>query len=254
MHCWGPTAYRHAAHPCPAALCPPPSPPAPALLGSPGQGGCLAQAGCKVWPRELRTAGKTPGACWALCSGHKKLACPCHKAEPNPGSRWDWAPGQAARQRALARCLRQLRATPHPHLPHPPTRKLWQCCRDTRALRAAPDCFLQVTSAMNKIFQLPSSKNIAQLLFHKLYIAVLFQISFIHECTLQDFSRSSSQMGKCMWPSGSFLRCSIPSARSVPQAGARAGAPHVTRIMLCMQDCGDDHESSFPTPGGCHFG
>ncbi|XP_068523910.1 maestro heat-like repeat-containing protein family member 7 [Anas acuta] len=74
-----------------------------------------------------------------------------------------------------------------------------------------------VTSAMNKIFQLPSSKNIAQSLFHKLYIAVLFQISSIHECTLQDFSRGSSQMGECVWPSGSFLRTAVMTMRALFQ-------------------------------------
>ncbi|XP_038027419.1 maestro heat-like repeat-containing protein family member 7 isoform X1 [Anas platyrhynchos] len=74
-----------------------------------------------------------------------------------------------------------------------------------------------VTSAMNKIFQLPSSKNIALLLFHKLYIAVLFQISFIHECTLQDFSSGSSQMGECVWPSGSFLRTAVMTMRALFQ-------------------------------------
>lgn len=107
---------------------------------------------------------------------------------------------------------------------------------------------------MHKIFQLPSSKGVVQSLFPKFYIAVLFQISFTHECTLQDFSMSSSQTGERMWPPGSFLRCPIPTARSVPQARARAGAPHVTHAVLCMQDCCDDHESAFPTPEGCHFG
>ncbi|XP_040399110.1 uncharacterized protein LOC121062887 isoform X2 [Cygnus olor] len=74
-----------------------------------------------------------------------------------------------------------------------------------------------VTSAMHKIFQLPSSKGVVQSLFHKFYIAVLFQISFIHECTLQDFSMSSSQTGERMWPPGSFLRTAVMTMRALFQ-------------------------------------
>nr|XP_047912368.1 uncharacterized protein LOC125181574 isoform X4 [Anser cygnoides] len=74
-----------------------------------------------------------------------------------------------------------------------------------------------VTSAMHKIFQLPSSKGVAQSLFHKFYVAVLFQISFTHECTLQDFSMSSSQTGERMWPPGSFLRTAVMTMRALFQ-------------------------------------
>lgn len=103
-------------------------------------------------------------------------------------------------------------------------------------MRAVPGCFLQITSAMHEILHLPSSKDCARSLFPKLYMVVLFEISFILECVNRGcFVLSIRQETEHVWPSDSLVRCCIPTASSLPRArsqGQGQGSPCDTRFAV----------------------
>lgn len=87
------------------------------------------------------------------------------------------------------------------------------------AVRPISGCSLQAIRALNEILLLPSSKVPVQLIFPQLYVAVLFQIFFSMEYTLQDlqdYSQMCSQEDGC--PPVSPVRCSVPLRRSLPWA------------------------------------
>ncbi|XP_052557279.1 uncharacterized protein LOC128089670 [Tympanuchus pallidicinctus] len=60
---------------------------------------------------------------------------------------------------------------------------LGQHGRGSCTLRAILGCFLQISHALHAILHLPSTKGSAWQLIHKLYVGMLFQISFLLQCT-----------------------------------------------------------------------
>ena len=84
-------------------------------------------------------------------------------------------------------------------------------------------CFLQISHALHAILHLPSSEESAWQLIHELYAGMLFQIFFMLQCSQRGcFSPIISHM-EDMSPVNN-IRCSIPAARSLPQAQSQ-GSP-----------------------------
>lgn len=87
-------------------------------------------------------------------------------------------------------------------------------------------CFLQISHALHAILHLPSSEESAWQLIHELYAGMLFQIFFMLQCSQRGcFSPIIGHMEDMedMSPVNN-IRCSIPAARSLPQAQSQ-GSP-----------------------------
>ena len=116
---------------------------------------------------------------------------------------------------------------------------------DLSAARPISGCFLQAIRALNEILLLPSSTVPVQLIFPQLCLAVLFQIFFSMEYTLQDlqgYSQMCGQEDEC--PPVSPTRCSIPLPWSLPRVQSPGSASVCDPLLLYMQERSAGHASS----------
>lgn len=94
-------------------------------------------------------------------------------------------------------------------------------------------CFLQAARILPEIIQLPLVLKEAEAIFPQLFLALLLQVSFTMELTLQEveiFWEVHQQHH--LTP----IRCHIPIPPLHP--GTRCWAPNVTHTLLHLQGCG----------------
>lgn len=78
-------------------------------------------------------------------------------------------------------------------------------------------------------------------IFPQLFLALLFQVSFTTELTLQEvqiFWKEHQQ--DLLTP----IRCSVPVLSSLPATRSQAAGPGGTWLFLLVQVCGAVHESA----------
>lgn len=102
-------------------------------------------------------------------------------------------------------------------------------------------CLLQATRTINEILLQPTCLREVDAIFPQLFLALLFQVSFTTELTLQEvqiFWKEHQQYQ--LTP----IRCSIPGLSSLPDTWSQDEDPGGSWPFLLVQVCSEFYQSA----------